>query len=268
MWLKFLNKCLLRPVFVGEASGKPLARVPYLHGGFEVTGLPEGVSFKKPTAYGSNTIQAIMKNAEKIKFNIAPKEVGLAPSRGQETLTEAAKQKLSKKILDNDKIAGCLSREKRIFEQDLQVTNLDLLANEFRLLVTDLSDHFEKDAILSLISNYQSSLTHQGYVLPVYTDTEEPYWLFYFPGGSCEMESLHSQDKIWGCWLDKTSSNLEYRLLLNRSSIVALNVVCYDGELGSLRFKTNISLCDGVSIVLPSDFHASILKCLKEQGFL
>ena len=268
MWLKFLNKCLLRPVVVGEASGKPLARVPYLHGGLEVTGLPEGVSFKKPMAYGSNTIQAIMKNAEKIKFNITPKDVGLAPSQGQETITQAAKQKLFKKILDNKKIAGCLSRENRIFEQDLQVTNLDLLANEFRLLVTDLSDHFEKYAILSLISNYQSSLTHQGYVLPVYTDTEEPYWLFYFPGGSCEMESLHSQDMIWEYWLDKTSSNLEYRLLLNRSSIVALNVVCYDGELGSLMFKTIISLCDGASIVLPSDFHASILKCLKEQGFL
>ena len=255
------------PLFVGEASGKPLARVPYLHGGFEVTGLPEGVPFKKPTAYGSNTIQAIMKNAEKIKFNIVPKEVGLTPSRGQETLTEAAKERLLKKIMDDHKIAGCLSRKTRIFEQDLEVINLDLLANEFRLLVTDLSDHFEKDAMLSLISNYQSSLTHQGYVLPVYTDTEEPYWLFYFPGGSCEMESLHSQDKIWGYWLDKTS-NLEYRLLLNRSSIVALNVVCYDGELGSLRLKTNISLCDGVSIVLPSDFNASILRCLKEQGFL
>ena len=59
----------------GEATGQPSARVPYNQGGFQVTGLPDGVEFIKPTGYGSNTIQAIMKNSENIKFSIVPNQI-------------------------------------------------------------------------------------------------------------------------------------------------------------------------------------------------
>jgi hypothetical protein len=52
------------------------------------------------------------------------------------------------------------------------------------------------------------------------------------------------------------------------ASIRALNVVCWDGELGSLRFKNNHPLSDGATVILPTQFHSSVLRCLNEQGFL
>lgn len=273
MYIMYVPVCIFIIVYfyLGEASGKPFARVPYLRGGFEVTGLPDGIPFKKPTAYGTKTIQELMKNAEKIQFKIAEKQVGFTSSR-QELITakQTAYYRVLGKIIDSDKIPGCLSRDVLITEQDLEVSNLDLLASEFHVLVTDLNDHFEKDAMISLIANYQSGLTHKGYHLPVYTDTEEPYWLFYHPGSSSEIEKLLPEDRIWGYWLDKTSTKMEYKLLLSneKACITALNVVCCDGELGSLRLKQNISVCDGATIVVPVDFDSSILTCLDEQGFL
>lgn len=83
MYIMYVPVCIFIIVYfyLGEASGKPFARVPYLRGGFEVTGLPDGIPFKKPTAYGTKTIQELMKNAEKIQFKIAEKQVGFTSSR-------------------------------------------------------------------------------------------------------------------------------------------------------------------------------------------
>ena len=255
--------------YVGEASGKVSAHVPYLKGDFEVTGLPDGVSFKKPTAYGSNTIQDIMKNADKIKFKmIEPKQLQLATP-----IVDAGKQathsRILEKIIDGDKVARVLSGDEQILEQDLEVLNLDLLAREFHVLISDLNRCFEKDAFLALIANYQSGLSHEGYVLPLYTESEEAFWLFYFPGSSCKIEKLHPEDKIWGYWLDKTSTELEYKLLHDKKACInALNVVTFNGEVGSLRLKHSIPLHNGATIALPLDFKLSILRCLNEQGFL
>jgi hypothetical protein len=211
-----------------------------------------------------------MQNADKIKFNIVPKQIGL----GNPEMTDPAKQAMHARVLatiiDEKKIGAVLSRNMVISEQDLEVT-IDLLANEFHTLVTDLNHCFERDAMISLIANYQSGLSHKGYTLPIYTDTEEDYWLFHFPGSSCDIEKLHSQDEIRGYWLDKTSSesDLKYKLLGDKeASIRALNVVCWDGELGSLRLKNNLPLSDGATVILPTHFHSSVLRCLNEQGFL
>ena len=56
----------------GEACGKPSLRVPYKKGGFEVLGLPSGLNFKRPSAYGSKQIKEIMKSANNITFKILP----------------------------------------------------------------------------------------------------------------------------------------------------------------------------------------------------
>ncbi|XP_028397528.1 general transcription factor II-I repeat domain-containing protein 1-like [Dendronephthya gigantea] len=94
-----------------EASGKLCARVPYHKGGFEVTGLPDGVEFKKPTSYGANTIQAIMKNSENIKFFIVENQA----SDREETLQLTSKHSQAlTKIVDSDKIGRILSGETSI----------------------------------------------------------------------------------------------------------------------------------------------------------
>lgn len=225
----------------------------YARGGFEVTGLPDGIAFKKPTGYGLKQIQEIMKNAEKIKFKIIEEKEEYS--------------RVLHKIIDEDKIAACLSKHALVTEQDMEVSDLDLLTSEYHILVTDLKDHFEKDAMTSLIANYQCCLTHKGYVLPVYTDTSEPYWLFYYPGTSSEIEGFIPEDKIRGYWLNK-SSDLEYKVLASKTSITALNVVCLNGELGTLRLKRNISIQEGSTISIPIEFNSSVLTCLEEQGFL
>ncbi|XP_028414282.1 uncharacterized protein LOC114537441 [Dendronephthya gigantea] len=247
-----------------EASGKLCARVPYHKGGFEVTGLPDGVEFKKPTSYGANTIQAIMKNSENIKFFIVENQA----SDREETLQLTSKHSQAlTKIVDSDKIGRILSGETSIKKDDLEVADPDLSASDFQVLMTDLHSHFEKDAMSALIANYQSSFRHKGYILPVYTETEDPYWLFYHPGTATEIESLSPEDSISGYWLDKATSNLEFKLLHKKTSIKALNVICFDGNLGSLRLKKHLLLCNRTTIVLPVDFDTSIVKCLEHQGF-
>jgi len=47
-------------------------KVPYLKGGFEAHGLPEGISFKKPYNYGRTQLKQIMLHADNIHFIITP----------------------------------------------------------------------------------------------------------------------------------------------------------------------------------------------------
>lgn len=106
-----------------------------------------------------------------------------------------------------------MSKHELIAEKDLEV-DIDLMKSEFNLLTTELSNHFETDAMTALVANYKISKAHRDYVLPVYTDTEEPYWLFYYPGNSTKIEGLHPEDRIWGNWLNKTHQRLQYKLLV------------------------------------------------------
>ncbi|KAK2555714.1 General transcription factor II-I repeat domain-containing protein 1, partial [Acropora cervicornis] len=52
-----------------DVCGKP-CKVPYLKGGFEVHGLPEGIPFKKPYNYGRIQLKKIMLHAHNIHFTI------------------------------------------------------------------------------------------------------------------------------------------------------------------------------------------------------
>lgn len=257
-------------IFTGEACGKP-SHVPYAKGGFEVTGLPEGVAFRKPSGYGLKQIRDIMKNAENVKFTLKEEEpefdsLGQLPS----TIKETSYFQILQKIVDMEKITACLSKHELIAEKDLEV-DIDLMESEFNLLTTELSNHFETDAMTALVANYKISKAHRGYVLPVYTDTEEPYWLFYYPGTSAKIEGLHPEDKISGHWFDKTHQKLQYELLVEKREtfITALNLVCpQNKELGSLRLKRSITVEKSATINVSLDFDTSILACLKRQGFL
>lgn len=252
----------------GEACGKPSLRVPYQKGGFKVTGLPDGLTVRKPSTYGPKQINMIMKGAENITFHLLENESPLVHTEVSDKY--ANHEMVLSKVIGKEKIAACLTKHQLIVEDDLEVVSLDLLASDFIILTTELSHCFEKDAMTSLVSNYKSTLAHHGYILPVYTDSDEPYWLFYHPGKSVEIEGIQPEDKVWGYWLDKTPQKLQYKLLVQNktTSIVALNLIFYhDKELGSLRLRKSIPVKNGTEITLPSDFDKSILECLTKQGF-
>ena len=235
-----------------------------------MTGLPEGVVFKKPGQYGMKQISNIMKNADNLKFVLNVSPTDKIPVRDRVTETERATYRsVLKKIIDDDSIiSSCLLKNILIKESDLNVTNIDLSKLEFSLVTTKLKELFDADAFTALVANYKSGEAHQGYILPVYTDTDEPYWLFYYPGSAEGIELLSTEDKISGYWLDKTNEEFynTYKLLNEETCIVGLNVICdQDKEPGTLRLRRSI-LNDRISI--PSSFDTSVLECLAKQDFL
>ena len=62
---KYFNNDLFN---TGAAIQKPGSKVPYLHGGFTVENLPQGINFKKPFHYDAKQLKAIMDNKDVIKF--------------------------------------------------------------------------------------------------------------------------------------------------------------------------------------------------------
>ncbi|XP_046855994.1 general transcription factor II-I repeat domain-containing protein 1-like [Xenia sp. Carnegie-2017] len=155
-----------------EACGK-MCRVPYLKGGFTVTGLPEGITFKKPSQYGIKQISN-MKNAQNIHFKIieSPQvEKVLTENRKySDQERECYRSVLKKVVFEEAKVSMCLIRNKLIEECDLVVTDVDLTKSELDLLTGKLKNFFKPDAFATLIANCKSSRTHEGYILPVYTD--------------------------------------------------------------------------------------------------
>ncbi|XP_028416465.1 uncharacterized protein LOC114540547 [Dendronephthya gigantea] len=253
-----------------EVCGKP-CRVPYAKGGFTVTGLPEGIVFKKPGQYGMKQISHIMKNADNIKFVLNVVPTNKIPVCDHVTETERATYRsVLKKIIDDDSvISSCLLKNILIKESDLNVIDIDLSKSEFSLVTTKLKELFDADALAALVANYKSGEAHQGYILPVYTDTDEPYWLFYYPGSADGIELLSTEDKIFGYWLDKTKkefTNTTYKLLNEKTCIVGLNVISdQDKGPGTLRLKR--AILNG-QISIPSSFDTSVLECLAKQDFL
>ena len=178
--------------------------------------MPEGIAFKKPGQYGLRQVQQIIEHANDIQFIITDNgQVGSEDTFWQ-VLNESEKEEYSnilKKIVNNEKVSSCILKNEVIEEHDLEVTNLDLSKREFDILATKLNHIFKSDALTTLTANYESSRVQQGYILPVYTDTDEPYWLFYYPGSADAIEALSAEDKIWGYWLDKTDDALTYDML-------------------------------------------------------
>ena len=112
----------------GEACGKPSLRVPYKKGGFEVLGLPSGLNFKRPSAYGSKQIQEIMKSENNIIFKILPSEAS-APEASDINDKHVLYEKLLSKVVGKEKAAACLSKQEKIVEEEIEVLDVDLLSS-------------------------------------------------------------------------------------------------------------------------------------------
>lgn len=80
-------------LFLGDACGKP-CKVPYLKGGFEVHGLPEGIPFKKPYSYGRIQLKQIMQHANNIHFTITPTPTSTSTSASVSTTASTSNSSL------------------------------------------------------------------------------------------------------------------------------------------------------------------------------
>jgi hypothetical protein len=104
-----------------------ICRVPYLKGGFEVIGMPEGIEFKKPYNYGAHQIKKIMEAANDISFFIQdPEELIESNTSSSSTVTSNANMESIKRLLE--KIAASESAKKvletaneKIPEEDIEV---------------------------------------------------------------------------------------------------------------------------------------------------
>lgn len=167
-----------------QAIGKT-CRVPYLKGGFQVHGLPDGITFKKPYNYGNHQLQKIMESAEQIKFVL---EKNPLLSQPRPTCIPNDKpsfdQRKIKVVLS--KIAGLVAAERvlqsselTITEDEIEVMNLTLTEEETLLVHAYASCYFSPDAWLAVGQNMRHSDSIEDLIIPIYTTAEERFWLFF-----------------------------------------------------------------------------------------
>ena len=211
-----------------------------------------------------------MKSENNITFKILPSEAS-APAASDINDKHVLYEKLLSKVVGKEKAAACLFKQEKIVEEEIEVLDVDLLSSEFLTLETELKHCFNEDAFTAVKSNYESCRNHCGYILPVYPGSDETYWLFFYPGNAENIENVQVHDKVLGYWLDKTSNELCYKLLVGRRKIyiMGLNLVSNDpNKLGSLRLKVTLDAKDGAQITIPQEFDESIKECIKQQSSL
>ena len=100
-----------------------------------------------------------------------------------------------------------------------------------------------------------------GIILPVYNATEDPYWLFYFPGKLDVVLNAGSTTKIVEYWLDicDTEKRL-YQLMSNHSKIVGRNIV--KTEHGPMYYICDTELSPGAFWKIPPIFNDTLMKVL------
>lgn len=247
--------------------------------------MPEGVPFKKPSCYGVKQISEIMKCHQTIAFDLTDEDctdgvyadsTHAVSTHADGTLvagidTSLDAFKILGKVVEEEKIPGVVGGREFIEESDLEVKELELSEDEFQLLVTKFQQYFTNDALSSLHANYESYCNHEGYILPVYTEAEEPYWLFYHPGKKTELENLQPHDKLWGYWLN-TTQKLNYELLANeKASVNGISIIKYSNEQHSsmyLSLRRSLELENKTTILISESFHENVVACLKKNGFL
>ena len=91
-------------LLIGDAVGIPGCRVPYIKGGFTVTGLPKDIQLKKPSSYGVDQIKAIMAHQGNIVFHLTPKDNSCNSQVANSIeISEDARMALCK-VVDEDRV--------------------------------------------------------------------------------------------------------------------------------------------------------------------
>ena len=249
-------------LLIGDAVVIPGCRVPYIKGGFTVTGLPKDIQLKNPSSYGVDQIKAIMAHQGNIVFHLTPKD------NSCNSQSEDACMALCK-VVDEDRVDEVVAGRAILEESDIEVIDIQLSEYEFQLLTSECKKHFTEEAWKSLHGNFESCHDHQGYVLPVYTESKDPYWLFYYPGKNSELKNLEPGTKISGHWLNLVEQ-FKYELLYSKNtmSIDAVSIISTSSEEKDLFLRQAIALRNKNVITVPESFHKHVLACLETQGFL
>ena len=250
---------------LGEAVKKPGSRVPYLHGGFTVENLPDGIIFKKPFHYGTKQLQAIMEKKSKIKFVINT-NVNLQSSRDV-TPSATCREKivtLLSRIVDKECAERVVALCDKIKEQDVEVVELRLDQEE-RLNLNECSCYFEDDAWLAVSANIQHSTEAQGLIVPVLAESEdEEFWLFYSIQNPSKLVKGSSAYKLKGYWLDQEGQS-NYKLLNNHQDVVTIANLIKNGPYGPLYFSQRIEISDDQHFNIPEVFNNAILAALRSS---
>ena len=252
-------------LFIGEATGKT-CRVPYLKGGFDVVGMPDGIEFKKPFNYGTHQLRKIMKSSNEITFVIKDfeelHETSLF-SPLDKTVTMGQVRSLLEKIVGIDSAKKALQNKgDKILEEDVEVVNLTLTDEEKALLYTCGLEYFSPDAWLAVGHNMQHSTYANDLVLPTYTESEEKFWLFLVNEKPSKISNAVFSTKIKGRWLD-LNTNDEYNIIDRVDTIVGKNIV--RTAHGPLYFVGNPT-SEG-KFKLPDFWKSAILKVLDTTIF-
>ena len=257
--------------FLGEACGKKGCRVPYLKGGFEIHGLPEGIIFKKPYNYGRLQLRQIMLAADKIYFTVANNQphsdepdgclAESGPSNPQPTgdilpvLTKIAGGDVAKRALDG---------QGQIEEADVEVVDLCLSATEKLTLYASCSPFFSPDAWLSVGVNMKHSDDASSLVLPIYTTADEPFWLFHTISKPSRIMKAVSTTKIRGHWLD-LQDDASYSVI-NNDTVLGKNII--RTAHGPLYFEFTVNVDPEFSFHLPVAVRSVILATLRQAGLI
>eukprot|EP00794_Sanderia_malayensis_P010506 gene10506-11610_t len=157
--------------FLAKAIHCEGAKVPYLHGNFEIIGIPDSISWrkhdgkvKKPTDYGQLQIDEIMRNKEKISFIIHDN------SHNEQSQNEVDPPvilpPLLLKIVSESAVREAMSGIRKIDESEVEVC-FALRREEEEELLKFYQDLFTEDAIKLINSNFDQKSS--GVVVPTYT---------------------------------------------------------------------------------------------------
>ena len=242
--------------------------MPYLHGGFTVENLPNGIILKKPFHYGTKQLQAIMEKKSEIKFVINA-NVNLQSSRQvapSATCPETIVALLSR-IVDRECSERVVTLCDKIKEQDVEVVELRLDQEE-RLNLNECSCYFEDDAWLAVGANIQHSTEAQGLIVPVLAESkDEEFWLFYSIQNPSKLVKASSTYKLKGYWLDQQGQS-NYKLLNNHQDVVTIANLIKNGPYGPLYFSQMMEISDDQHFNIPEVFNNAILAVLRRTNII
>lgn len=233
---------------------KPGAVVPYKKKEmYEVEGLPDGVPFQKPNAYGNLQVNKIMENKDSLKFIILDHDGILNKARkpcNKSDLVLAMKKDALKKIVSCEIVDEVMRGERTIQEDEIEVL-ADILPEEQQVLMKNCLSYFDKSALPLLHQvcemankNCSAASDDETVILPCYSDMQEDviYWLF------LTKKSLLECHEIKGKWLDRVQ-HLKYELWGEQeSSICKDNAILRDDQF--IIFKNHVNFNQSGSTVV------------------
>eukprot|EP00794_Sanderia_malayensis_P010511 gene10511-11615_t len=229
--------------------------VTYLHGNFEIIGIPDSISWrkhdgkvKKPTDYGQLQIDEIMRNKEKISFIIHDN------SHNEQSQNEVDPPvilpPLLWKIVSESAVREAMSGIRKIDESEVEVC-FALRREEEEELLKFYQDLFTEDAIKLINSNFDQKSS--GVVVPTYTKRKGSFWLFYYDGRLEDITNLQGDVNIPGLWLDH-KKGCQYLVLSGSSVIKYQNIVFDKAQSKILYLERNLSDYVGKVVTMDKDF--------------